>query len=423
MPPRSFTYDAQGIACVAGARIPDLASAFGTPLYLIDEGELRTRITEYAAAAGAENLAYASKALLIGRVAKLIEEAGMLLDVVGQGELEFALRVGFPAERILLHGVYKSAAALRLAAKEGVGRIVVDSLEEIPAIAKASRDSGRAQDILIRLQLGIDPHTHPSLATSVPLSQFGISLDDGQALEAVRLALAADGVVLRGYHSHIGSAITELAPFRLAAEALGAFAVAVQTETGFWPDELDLGGGLGIQEGAPTPLAVVEEARDGLAPYAADLGRPLPRLIFEPGRYLVGPSGITVYRVVGRKRVGDGRTYLFVDGGMSDNPRPSLYGSYPLMLATHEAGGETEEVDIAGLHCETGDVLARGVLLPPLHAGDYLVALDTGAYNHSMSSHYNRVATPPVVFVRDGVARPATRRDSLADWLRFEVGI
>jgi diaminopimelate decarboxylase len=423
LPPRSLTYDEEGVACIAGARIPDLASAFGTPLYLMDEDELRTRIAEYAAAAGAENVAYASKALLIGRMAKLVAEEGMLLDVVGQGELEFALRVGFPPERILVHGVYKSRQALQLAAKEGVGRVVVDALEEIAAVADAARSVGRKQEVLIRLQLGIDPHTHPSLSTSVTLSQFGISTADGQALEAVRRALQEDAVTLRGLHSHIGSAITELLPFRRAADAMGAFISVVHAQTGWWPDELDMGGGLGIEKGAPTPKQVAEQVRDGLAPIAADLGKPMPRLIFEPGRYLVGPSGVTVYRVVGRKRVGDGRTYLFVDGGMSDNPRPALYGSYPAMVPARSTDGETEVVDVAGLHCETGDVLARGVRLPVMSPGDYLIALDTGAYNHSMASHYNRVPVPPMVFVRGGVARPATRRDSLADWLRFEVGI
>ncbi len=423
MPPQSFTYDQDGNAQIAGARISDLASAFGTPLYLMDEDELLRRIALYKEAAGAENVAYASKALLVGKLVKLIAEEGMMLDVVGQGELEFALRVGFPAERILLHGVYKSPQALALAAKEGVGRVVVDSLDELPAIAKAARTAGRAQDVLIRLQLGVDPHTHPSLSTSVPRSQFGISLDDGQALAAIRQALADEHLALRGLHSHIGSAITELPPFRQAAEALGAFALTVLAETGWWPEELDLGGGLGIEEGAPTPSEVAEQARLGLTPFAEDAHRPVPRLIFEPGRYLVGPCGVTVYRVVGRKRVGDGRTYLLVDGGMSDNPRPALYGAHPAMRAAHNSNAEAEVVDVAGLHCETGDVLARGVTLPRLETGDLLVALDTGAYNHSMASHYNRVPVAPIVFVRNGVARPATRRDSLADWLRFEVGI
>ncbi len=411
------------MACIAGARIPDLASAFGTPLYLLDEGELRTRIANYAAAAGAENVAYASKALLIGRIAKLVAEEGMLLDVVGQGELEFALRIGFPAERILVHGVYKSPQALQLATKEGVGRVVIDSLDEIAAVAKAAHTAGRKQDVLLRLQLGVDPHTHPSLSTSVTLSQFGISTADDQALAAVRRALREEWVNLRGLHSHIGSAITDLLPFRRAADAMGAFISTAHVETGWWPQELDMGGGLGIEDGAPTPAQVAEQVRDGLMPFALDLGKPLPRLIFEPGRYLVGPSGVTVYRVVGRKRVGDGRTYLFVDGGMSDNPRPALYGSYPSLLPARSSDDETEVVDVAGQHCETGDVLARGVRLPVLSPGDYLIALDTGAYNHSMASHYNRVPVPPVVFVEGGVARPATRRDSLADWLRFEIGI
>jgi diaminopimelate decarboxylase len=269
LPPRSFTYDKDGTASIAGARIPDLASAFGTPVYIMDEDELRSRIAEYAAVAGAENVAYASKALLIGRLVKLVAEEGLLLDVVGQGELEFALRVGFPAERILLHGVYKSPQALALAAREGVGRVVVDSPSEIAAIAKAARSAKRKQEVLIRRQLGIDPHTHPSLSTSVPLSQFGISIDDGQALAAIRATLAEEHLVLRGLHSHIGSAITELEPFRRAAETLGAFIVSLHAETGFWPEELDMGGGLGIEAEAPTPRDVVEQVRDGLSPFAA----------------------------------------------------------------------------------------------------------------------------------------------------------
>lgn len=421
MAPRSFTYDREGIACIAGCRIPDLASTFGTPVYVFDEAEIRARMTAYTAAAGAENVAYASKALLIGRIAQIVAQERMLLDVVGQGELEFALGVGFPADRILLHGVYKSAEALRICAREGVFRVVMDSPEEIAAIGKAAREAGTVQKVLIRLQLGVEAHTHPSLKTSVTLSQFGISIADGQAVQAVQAALAEPGVALQGYHSHIGSSIAELGPFRRAAEEMGTFVTTAAAETGFWPEELDLGGGLGIQEDAPRPEEVVGTTRDALVPYFSDYGRPLPRLIFEPGRYLVGPSGVTIYTVVGRKTVGDGRTYLFVDGGMSDNPRPALYGAHPEFRAAREVGDEEEVVDIAGLHCETGDVLARSVRLPALHPGDLIVALDTGAYNHSMASHYNRVSRPPVVFARDGAAQAETRRDTLADWLQLEI--
>lgn len=421
MAPRSFAYAPDGVACIAGCRIPDLVSTFGTPVYLIDEGELRARMARYTAAAGAENVVYASKALLIGRIARLVADQGMLLDVVGQGELEFALGVGFPPERILLHGVYKSREALRIAAREGLRRVVVDSLEEIAEIGLAAREAGTVQKVLIRLQLGVEAHTHPSLKTSVTLSQFGLSVADGQALAVVRAALAEDGVDLAGYHSHIGSSIAELRPFREAAEGMGSFMVSVAQETGYWPEELDLGGGLGIQEDAPTPQEVLDASRDALEPFVADFGRALPRLLVEPGRYLVGPSGVTVYTVVGKKRVGDGRTYVFVDGGMSDNPRPALYGAHPVFRAALDVGGDEEVVDIAGLHCETGDVLARSVRLPVLNTGDYLVAFDTGAYNHSMASHYNRVSRPPVVFVHDGAAKAETRRDSLSDWLQLEI--
>lgn len=424
MPSRRLRYDDAGQAVFAGARVRDLASSFGTPVYVFDEDELRERAAEYIDAAGPRNVVYAGKAMLVGRLLRVLDELGLGLDVVSEGELEFALRLGFPAERIVLHGVYKSRRSLELAAEHGIGCIVIDAPGEVAALDAAARAAGVRLPVQIRLNLGIDAHTHRSLATGVEHSQFGIPVHDGQAGETVREVLRSDRLRLLGYHSHIGSSISELAPFLLNARAVLEFSDAIRRETDFWPTELDLGGGLGIAgDDLPSPRDLVEAVLGTVRQMAEERDLEVPRVLFEPGRSLVGPAGATLYRVVQRKVSGSGTTYLVVDGGMSDNPRPALYSSYPEFRLAEQREGALLPYDVVGLHCETGDVLARGVLLPETAPGDILIALDTGAYNHSMASHYNRVATAPVVFVREGVAFPATRRDVVADWLRLELGL
>ncbi len=419
MPPRHFSWDPSGGASFAGAPVAGLASAFGTPLYVYDEADLSQRIDTYSQAFGAENVAVAAKAFLTGRMLQMAQSAGLGLDVVSEGELEFALRLGFPPERIIMHGLYKPVSALRTAARQGVGLVVVESPGEVAELVRIAREEQCRVGVLLRLAPAVQVHTHPSLATGAPASQFGVPIADGQALETVRELLAAeDAIALRGYHMHVGSQITMLDPFVSGAQAVAAFARTVSAETGFWPEILDLGGGLGISGSSPSPAVLGSAYKVAIAQVLRD--GPLPRLMTEPGRYIVAPPGATIYRIVQRKTAADGRTYLIVDGGMSDGPRPALYGAEPDVAVSPRRDGE-ERVDIAGMHCESGDILRRDVTISRAEVGDLLVVLDTGAYNHSMASHYNRVPVPPVVFVKDGVARPATRRDNLSDWLRLEV--
>ncbi len=419
MPPSNFRWDPDGRASFAGAPVSGLASAFGTPLYLYDETDLSQRIETYVQAFGAENIAIAAKAFLTGRLLQLAQEAGLGLDVVSEGELEFALRLGFPAERIIMHGLYKPPSALRTAARQDIGFVVVESPGEVEELVRIARQEKSKVRVLLRLAPAVDVHTHPSLATGAPASQFGVPIADGQALETVRQLIAAeDAIDFKGYHMHVGSQIAMLDPFISGAAAVADFARTVWSETGRWPEVLDLGGGLGISPDSPPPSALREAYETTLAGILAD--GPMPRLMTEPGRFIVSPPGVTIYHIVQRKTAADGRTYLIVDGGMSDGPRPALYGAEPEVAVSPRRGGE-EVVDIAGMHCESGDIVRRDVRVTRAEVGDLLIVFDTGAYNHSMASHYNRVSIPPVVFVKDGVARPATRRDNLSDWLRLEV--
>lgn len=419
MPPQHFSWDPDGSAILASAPVAGLASAFGTPLYVYDEADLAHRIETYAAAFDAANVALAGKAFLTGRLLDMIKAAGLGLDVVSEGELDFALRLGFPPERIVMHGLYKPASALRTAAREGVGYVVVESPGEVAELVRIARQEKCKVPVLLRLAPAVQVHTHPSLATGDPASQFGVPIGDGQALRCVVDLIAAwDAISFQGYHMHIGSQIASLDPFVAGARAVAEFARVAWAETGVWPEVLDLGGGLGITEDAPSPEVLREAYASAIAEVLRD--GPLPRLMTEPGRYLVSPPGVTIYRIVQRKRAADGRTYLIVDGGMSDGPRPALYGARPDVAVSPRRERE-ERVDIAGMHCESGDILRRDVVVSRAEVGDLLIVFDTGAYNHSMASHYNRVPVPPVVFVRDGVARPATRRDNLSDWLRLEV--
>lgn len=419
MPPRHLSFGSDGSAILAGAPVHGLASAFGTPLYAYDEADLEQRLATYGQAFGPENVVVAVKAFLTGRLLQMVSAAGLGVDVVSEGELEFALRLGFPAERIVMHGLHKPRTALRTAAREGIGHLVVESAGEVPDIVRAAREERRRMPVLLRLSPAVEVHTHPSLATGTPASQFGVPIADGQAMRCVQEMLSyPEEIAFHGYHMHVGSSIDALDPFVAGSGAIAAFARVVAEETGFWPEVLDLGGGLGIGDGAPAPSVLREAYASTIAEALGD--GPMPRLMAEPGRYVVSPPGVTVYRIVQRKTAADGRTYLIVDGGMSDGPRPALYGATPDVAVSPRREG-SERVDIAGMHCESGDIVRRDVEITPAVVGDLLVVFDTGAYNHSMASHYNRVAVPPVLFVRDGIARPATRRDNLSDWLRLEV--
>lgn len=418
---------------VAGVAAWELAARFGTPLYVFDEDSVRARCREYlrafAETAPGSTVAYASKAFLCKAMARLAWEEGLHLDVASIGELKVALAAGFPAERITLHGNYKTEDELRAALAAGVGLIVADSFEEIDAIHAAAQRLGRKQKVLVRVAPGIDPHTFEAVSTGGSDTKFGFTAENGTALRAVEACLRWDGIELAGLHAHIGSQILSLDPFRLLVEKLLDVSLEAKRATGWTPQILGLGGGLGIRyTEADTPPSVPELARaigDTLRRGAAARGLPLPAVSVEPGRSVVGEYGLTLYRVGPVKEVpcGPGKTriYVAVDGGLSDNPRPLMYGAtYPAILANRASEPALHFVRIAGRHCETDTLFDAHLPLP--RSGDLLAVQCTGAYNHSMASNYNCFFRPPVVFVRGGSVRLVVLRETEGDLLRRDVG-
>ncbi len=426
--------NAEGHLTIDGVDLVTLAREWGTPLYVYDEATIRDRSRAYRRAFAAHypetEVIYAAKAYLSPALLAILVEEGLGLDVVSGGELGMALRCGFPAERIVFHGNNKSPDELRAALAAGVGRLVVDNALELERLIALGEGLGIRVPVVLRLNPGIEAHTHEYRQTGVIDSKFGLPTIDDQAERAVERALAAPAIDLLGFHAHVGSQIFELAPYRRTVEALFAFAARVRDRHGFVPRELSPGGGLAI---AYTP----DEEREGAAldDLAATIGGavrdaatehdlPPPRLTVEPGRSIVGPAGVALYTVGAIKDIPGVRRYASVDGGMADNIRPALYGAeYTARLANRVANPKTptERVTVAGKGCESGDILIRDIALPPLAPG-YLLALPAaGAYCLAMASNYNLAPRPAVVFVRDGWPRLVRRRETLDDLLRAEV--
>ncbi len=400
---------------LGGVALADLAAAHGTPLYVVDRAEMVGRMRRWRAAMGEGNdVWYASKALCLTEVLRTAHAEGLGVDVASDGELATALAAGVPGERILLHGNTKSIAELTSALDAGVGRIVVDSLGEIEQLASLRRPAR----VLLRLTPGFLASTHSSIATAADDQKFGLSIGQGLAEEAVRRLRELPDVHLVGLHVHIGSNIASPDDFAAGIARLGAFAA----DSGLDLEELNLGGGLGIvyREGDEVPtieqhVATLRSAVEASLPT-------VPRLAVEPGRSIVGPSGITLYEVGSVKQVGDVVSFVGVDGGMSDNPRPALYGARYTVAPVAPGSAEDRQVVLAGAHCESGDVLVRDVALPgDLVPGDLVAVAATGAYNQSMASNYNRFRRPAVVLVADGRARLLQRRETIADVLARDV--
>jgi diaminopimelate decarboxylase len=417
------------LVAVGGVAPRRLAEEFGTPLYVLDGAELLGRMRGYREAFGPQaDVVYAAKALCVTGVLALAAREGLWVDVASGGELATAVRAGVPPERLLLHGNNKSDEELRAAADLGVGRVVVDSFAELDRVAALGRARGRDLDVTLRITPGVEAHTHEFIATGQDDSKFGFTLSAGLAHEAVARALGAEGVTLRGLHSHIGSQVQVLAAFARAASLLVGFLADVRDRHGVTLRELNLGGGLGIaQTGDEPEVALGAYARtvlEAVEKACAEHDLAVPRLAVEPGRSIAGPAGITLYTVGTVKEVPGVRTYLSVDGGMSDNPRPALYGARYTFAAASSGGdgGDPRVVTIAGKHCESGDVLARDVALPAgLAEGDLLAAAATGAYNASMASNYNRLPRPAMVLVADGDARLLVRRETIGDVLSRDL--
>lgn len=428
--PRSARFDGERLVAVGGVDVAALAREHGTPLYVLDRAELTGRMRAWREAFGPEaTVAYAAKALCVVGVVQLVAEAGLHLDVASAGELATALRAGFPPERLVVHGNNKSLAELEQSVAVGAGRIVVDSFTELDRLAGVAARAGRRPDVLLRITPGIGAGGHDYITTGQDDSKFGFSLSAGLAAEAVDRALALPGLRLAGLHCHIGSQITTHDVQVEAARVLVGFLARVRDRHATTLDELNLGGGVGIVyepgDAAPEGLEAYAAAlRDVVRACSAEHGLQPPRLAVEPGRAIAGPAGVTLYTVGTLKDIPGVRSYAAVDGGISDNIRPALYGArYTFVAAGRGAtGGERRPFTVAGKHCETGDVLGRDVLLPAdLAEGDLLAVAATGAYTHVMASNYNRLPRPAMVLVGDGRTDLLVRRETVEDILARDL--
>jgi diaminopimelate decarboxylase len=411
-----------------GWTVADLCAEHGTPAYLLDEADFRSRARAFAEAFEGCDVYYAAKAFLSRSVARWVAEEGLSIDVCTGGELLVALEAGFPADRIALHGNNKADDEIAQAMAAGVGLVVLDSFEEMERLSAAASRAGRVQPVLVRVRVGVEAHTHEYIATAHEDVKFGFSLQAGDALEAVRRTASDPALELRGLHSHIGSQIFDTAGFEVAAQRLVRLMAQARSDLGVTMAELDLGGGLGIAYVAtddPEPLASL--ASRLLEIVRAECERhdlPVPRVAVEPGRALVGPAMITVYTVGTVKDVDGIRTYVSVDGGMSDNIRTALYDAdYTVTLANRPPTGTLSLARVVGKHCESGDVVVRDAWLPTdIAPGDLLAVAATGAYCRSMASNYNLVPRPPVVAVDPTGSRVLVRRESFADLLACDLG-
>jgi len=430
--PQSAARSESGVLELGGVDVRDLAAEFGTPLLVLDEDDLRERCRTWRKAfegwpSGA-TVAYAGKAFLAKAVVKIVEEEGLGLDVCTGGELAVALAAGFPAERLWFHGNNKSMAELERAVAVGVGTVVVDSFEEIVRLAAVAERAGKRQRVYVRVTPGVEAHTHEYVQTGQEDQKFGFSLASGAAAEAARRIVALPSLDLVGLHCHIGSHIFDTHGFSLAAHRMVELLAAVRDEHGVELPELDLGGGHGIAYTAADDPMSTQEHADGLRAIVerecAAFGLAVPKVVVEPGRAVVGPTTVTLYEVGTVKELPGLRTYVSVDGGMSDNIRTALYDArYTAVLASRTSTAEPRNVTICGKHCESGDIVVHDVPLPgDVVPGDLVAVPASGAYHRSMASNYNHVPRPPVVAVRAGQARVIVRRETEDDLLALDVG-
>lgn len=429
--PRNAARGADGVVSIAGVALTDIAERFGTPVMVVDEDDFRSRCRDMARAfGGPEHVHYASKAFLTRTIARWVEEEGLSLDVASENELRIALMADFPAARITAHGNNKDDAFLRACVDEGVGHVVLDSDQELERLDAIAGEVGRAQHVMIRVKPGIEAHTHEFVATSHEDQKFGFSLASGSAYRAAEAAVKAANLELVGLHCHVGSQVFDAQGFTAAADRVLELYSRIHDELGVILPELDLGGGYGIAYTEDEqPLDVDEVAHDlltAVAKTAAELGIEAPSVLVEPGRAIAGPGTVTVYEVGTVKDVtvdeGVSRRYLSVDGGMSDNIRPALYGSlYDARVVSRTVDGTATPTRIVGSHCESGDVLIRDAEYPDdIRRGDLVALAATGAYTYAMSSRYNAFNRPAIVSVRDGAVTPMMRRETIEDFLALE---
>ncbi len=425
--PTTARRGSDGAVQIGGVDVRALAAEFGTPAYVLDEDDFRGRCRAWAGAFDGATVYYAGKAFLCTEVARWVAQEGLSLDVCTGGELAVALRAGFPVERLLFHGNNKSVAELERAVGAGVGRIVVDSFVELERLAAVCARLDVRQAVYLRVTPGVEAHTHEYISTGQEDTKFGFSLSAGTAAEAVRRTLQTPAVELVGLHCHIGSHIFDDAGFAAAAQRMVGLLAEIRDEHGLELPELDLGGGQGIAyTSADDPMPVQVHARELhqiVRAACAAAGLAVPRLAVEPGRAIAGPTAVTLYEVGTVKDLPGVRTWVSVDGGMSDNIRTALYDArYTAVLAGRASDAEPRVVSVCGKHCESGDVVVRDVPLPAdVVPGDLLAVPASGAYHRSMASNYNHVGRPPVVAVRNGVARVVVRRETEDDLLALDV--
>lgn len=427
--PDTTSTNAAGHLTIGGCDATELVEQYGTPLYVLDEATLRSRCQQFVQAFGDRypnsQAVYASKAYINPSLARIFAEEGLGLDVVSGGELAVAQAGDVPLDHVYFHGNNKTPAELEEAVSAGIGRIVVDSFHELDLLERICADAGKTQDILVRVSPGIDPHTHAYTTTGIIDSKFGFSIQTGDAERAILQAIAAPHLNLRGLHFHLGSPIFELEPYQAATDSVLRFASGLR-EQGLELQEFSPGGGFAIaytRNDEPPAAADYAEAIVGTLKATCDeLGLNQPSLVIEPGRSIIGPAGVALYRIGAIKDIPGIRTYVSVDGGMGDNIRPALYqASYEVLSANRPATEPDTTVTIAGKYCESGDVLASDILLPAPSAGDVIAIPAAGAYCPSMASNYNLNPRPPIVLVNDGQSRLIRRRESYADMMLCDL--
>ena len=427
--PDTAQVNGQGHLVIGGCNVLELAEEHGTPVYVFDEETLRGRcrsfVNEFQKLYPASQVLYASKAYINPALAKIFQDEGLGLDVVSGGELAVVRQAGFPLEKVYFHGNNKTPQELSEALEQGIGRVVVDSFYELELLNRIASEAGKTQDILIRVSPGIDPHTHVYTTTGIIDSKFGFSIETGDAAQAIRQALAATNLRLKGLHFHLGSPIFELEPYRVATELVLKFAAGFREE-GLELEEFSPGGGFAIaytrDQEPPTIAEYAETIVSTVQSTCDELGLPQPTLLIEPGRAIIGPAGVALYRIGAIKDIPGVRKYVSVDGGMGDNIRPALYqAAYEVVLAGKANQEPAEKVTIAGKYCESGDILATDIMLPKCHSGDIIAIPASGAYAPSMASNYNLNPRPPMVLVKDGRSRVIRRRESYQDLMLCDV--
>jgi diaminopimelate decarboxylase len=426
--PSTAEVNNKGHLLIGGCDTIALAAEFGTPLYVFDELGIRNQCAEFKREFGnryADSaVIYSAKAFINPALAQLFNEEGLGLDVVSAGEISIVHSAGFPMDRVYFPGNNKSAEELKLALKWGVGRIVVDNSHELELLGEIAKEQGKNPDILLRLSPGVDPHTHDYIITGNLDSKFGVPMADAE--RALTMAMAMPRLRLWGLHFHIGSQIAEFEPYQQAIDIVLGFAAEMKDRHGFEMEELSIGGGFAVQYTLDSPVPPISDYAEAITSSVINgcqkLGLSQPRLIVEPGRSVVGQSGVALYRVGVIKDIPNVRRYVSVDGGMADNIRPALYGArHEAVAANKMAEKETEKVTVAGKFCESGDIIIKDTVLPPLAAGDILAVAGCGAYSIPLASNYNAALKSAIVLVKEGKARLIRRRETFDDLTRHDL--